>query len=142
MSCLKLKFIFNPYSVIQNLNMKRFQLNYKNTCYFTVASKIPKNKLDLSPELILGRGMTLACPAVGNPVPSITWYKDDQPIDFSLPSPYKTTSQGRQLHILSARESAVFRCHASNIAGDDEIEFDLQVLCMFYRQNIVCAKFK
>lgn len=83
--------------------------------------------------MILNNPFTLACPVQGNPLPAIIWYKNGQAINFTNSQSYRANSEGRDLYILSASEkdTAVFRCQASNKAGDDHIDFSVKVLCKF-----------
>lgn len=54
-------------------------------------------------------------------------------INFTSSQSYESLSEGRQLRIISTdtSDAAVFRCHAENKAGKDDVEFDLEILCKF-----------
>ncbi|XP_076093735.1 hemicentin-1-like isoform X1 [Mytilus galloprovincialis] len=93
-------------------------------------SQIVKDRLERNHKVILNNPFTLACPVQGNPLPAITWYKNGQTINFTNSQSYRANSKGRELYILSSseRDTAVFRCQASNKAGDDHIDFSVKVL--------------
>ncbi|XP_036351171.2 hemicentin-1 [Ochotona princeps] len=63
----------------------------------------------------------LECETRGLPVPTVTWYKDSQPVSAS--------SQGQLLHIprAQASDSATYTCRVSNVAGTAEKSFHVEV---------------
>ena len=84
--------------------------------------------------------MTLSCPAVGNPIPEITWYKNGVNLDAASRSRYEIISEGRQLRIKNAalEDTAIYTCEARNKAGRDKVDFDAEVLGM----ESLCLKVK
>uniref|UniRef100_A0A8C9UE41 Hemicentin 1 n=1 Tax=Serinus canaria TaxID=9135 RepID=A0A8C9UE41_SERCA len=73
----------------------------------------------LSPKEVkikVNHSLTLECEAHAIPAAAISWYKDGQ-------------SSGHTLHIKEAQVSDTGRytCLASNIAGEDELEFDVNI---------------
>lgn len=81
------------------------------------------------PETVLASSHSLTCPASGIPLPEIIWYKSNQPIRENT-TEYLLLNDGWTLQILSATEedSVRFTCRATNIAGQGEKAFDLNVL--------------
>ncbi|KAK7094973.1 hypothetical protein V1264_006443 [Littorina saxatilis] len=69
------------------------------------------------------------CPVTGVPQPSIIWFKDEAPL---LDWPYRdlrVTNDDRTLEVLNAQveDAGTYSCLATNPAGQDEVEFKLQV---------------
>ncbi|XP_019412229.1 PREDICTED: hemicentin-1 isoform X1 [Crocodylus porosus] len=86
--------------------------------------------MGLSPKEVkikINNSLTLECEAHGIPAASISWYKDGQPL---TPDAHITIQAGgRSLQIKEAQVSDTGRytCVASNIAGEDEMEFDVNI---------------
>ncbi|XP_027579260.2 hemicentin-1 [Pipra filicauda] len=84
----------------------------------------------LSPKEVkikVNHSLTLECEAQAIPAAAISWYKDGQPLkadDHVL-----IQASGQTLHIKEAQVSDTGRytCLASNIAGEDELEFDVNI---------------
>ncbi|XP_071421021.1 hemicentin-1 [Pithys albifrons albifrons] len=84
----------------------------------------------LSPREVkirVNHSLTLQCEAQAVPAAAISWYKDGQPLkadDHVL-----IQASGQTLHIEEAQVSDTGRytCVASNIAGEDELEFDVNI---------------
>ncbi|XP_027560313.1 hemicentin-1 isoform X2 [Neopelma chrysocephalum] len=84
----------------------------------------------LSPKEVkikVNHSLTLECEAQAVPAAAISWYKDGQPVkadDHVL-----IQASGQTLHIKEAQVSDTGRytCLASNIAGEDELEFDVNI---------------
>ncbi|XP_029819877.1 hemicentin-1, partial [Manacus vitellinus] len=84
----------------------------------------------LSPKEVkikVNHSLTLECEAQAVPAAAISWYKDGQPLkadDHVL-----IQASGQTLHIKEAQVSDTGRytCLASNIAGEDELEFDVNI---------------
>lgn len=81
------------------------------------------------PKVKVGQEITLGCPASGTPEPEILWLKNGQPIDFSLASGLREQSGGEELHIHNAvvDYGGTYTCVASNSAGDDQVNIELEV---------------
>ncbi|XP_062570988.1 hemicentin-1-like isoform X1 [Saccostrea cucullata] len=82
------------------------------------------------PKVREGEEITIRCPATGTPEPEITWLKGRQPIDFSLTSGLREENGGRELHVHNAivDYGGMYTCVASNSAGDDSVDMELEVL--------------
>ncbi|NXT68617.1 HMCN1 protein, partial [Chaetops frenatus] len=75
----------------------------------------------------VNHSMTLECEAHAIPAAAISWYKDGQPLQAD--EHVLIRGSGHTLHIREARVSDTGRytCLASNIAGEDELEFDVNI---------------
>ncbi|NWV14212.1 HMCN1 protein, partial [Ptilonorhynchus violaceus] len=83
--------------------------------------------MGLSPKEVkikVNHSLTLECEAHAIPAAAISWYKDGQANAHVL-----IQGSGRSLHIREAQVSDTGRytCLASNIAGEDELEFDVNI---------------
>ena len=87
------------------------------------------SQTEKSPKVNVGEETILYCPASGTPEPEIVWLKNSQPIDFSLTSGLREQAGGKELHIHNAvvDYGGVYTCVASNSAGDDQVEIELEV---------------
>ncbi|KAM6456551.1 hemicentin-1 isoform 2-T2 [Liasis olivaceus] len=77
--------------------------------------------------VILHSQLELECPAIGTPLPTITWLKNGQPIEGGVG--YKILLNGRRLLISRAEVSDTghYQCIATNKAGENKKEFDVIV---------------
>ncbi|KAK1804810.1 hypothetical protein P4O66_003652 [Electrophorus voltai] len=85
-------------------------------------------------EVVLNNPISLYCETNAMPPPTLTWYKDRQPIistDRVLILPGKCAwPGGRVLQIprAQAEDSGRYTCMAINEAGEDSIQYDVKVL--------------
>ena len=94
-----------------------------------------------------GDTVSLACTASGRPYPTIQWYKDGVLLtNESLTSVYNEefesngllfTSSILELCSVDEDDIGTYSCQASNSAGNDSIEFNIDVklgksLCLLY----------
>ncbi|MGH0125472.1 UNVERIFIED_CONTAM: hypothetical protein FKN15_054569 [Acipenser sinensis] len=84
----------------------------------------------LSPKEVkikVNNSLTLECEAQGIPTATLNWYKDGQPLKAD--DHVTITANGRILQIRKAQVSDTGRytCVASNIAGEDEKDFDVNI---------------
>ena len=79
--------------------------------------------------MIAGESTTLFCPVTGVPEPEIIWMKNGQPIDFEIDSNLRMQQGGKELHIHQAEveDGGFFTCVASNTAGVQQLEYDLEI---------------
>uniref|UniRef100_A0A663M826 Hemicentin 1 n=1 Tax=Athene cunicularia TaxID=194338 RepID=A0A663M826_ATHCN len=78
-------------------------------------------------KIKVNHSLTLECEAHAIPAAAISWYKDGQPLK---PDDHVIIQvSGRTLQIKEAQVSDTGRytCLASNIAGEDEVEFDVNI---------------
>lgn len=66
---------------------------------------IPNN---LTVSVWLGKVVQAKCQAIGNPVPNITWYKEDGIV---------STTTDLIINITSEKQIGIYRCVAANIRG-------------------------
>ncbi|NWT15620.1 HMCN1 protein, partial [Vireo altiloquus] len=77
--------------------------------------------------VILHSPLELDCSARGTPSPTITWFKDGQPVGEE--AGHKVLLNGQKLVISQAQvsDSGRYKCVAANKAGEHEKEFDVTV---------------
>ncbi|XP_056395554.1 LOW QUALITY PROTEIN: hemicentin-2 [Hyla sarda] len=79
-------------------------------------------------KTLLGRSLALPCVAHGDPTPRLSWYKDGVALRVgdqdSLPGPDGTIS----VLEVQQSDSGQYRCVAFSSAGEDSLEFRLEVL--------------
>lgn len=95
----------------------------------SVPPKIDSSNIVSTPEVVINNTIILHCPASGNPIPEISWYRDEDAITTNT-SRMSLLDDSWRLKISSAQTSdtARYKCRAENIAGEAEKYFDLQVL--------------
>lgn len=94
-----------------------------------VTPHIDREGLDLEPTVVLNRTLVLNCHANGIPNPEIVWLRNGELLDTNV-HPNVYLSAGRQqlrLESAAAADSAVYRCMASNKAGQDSVDFAVAV---------------
>ncbi|XP_051929217.1 hemicentin-1 isoform X2 [Hippocampus zosterae] len=85
------------------------------------------NELPDEVTVLVNKTTLLECHVDGNPVPKITWFKDNELV--SRDGPHRILSNGRTLQVLTAQVSDTGRyvCVADNVAGSVEKSFHLNV---------------
>ncbi|XP_034234598.1 hemicentin-1-like isoform X2 [Thrips palmi] len=76
------------------------------------------------------RRFMFLCAMTGSPPPSIAWFKGGFPVEnSSLNGTIQISSDGRQLHILSATNDheGLYKCHGENAAGSTNAFFKLEL---------------
>ena len=69
----------------------------------------------------MGKSITLVCPAIGTPKPTIAWYQNDQPLEtLDLNDQYI-------LKHVQPTDEGVYRCAATNKAGTAHRIFNLTI---------------
>ena len=93
-------------------------------------------EIDLdSPKVIVNQSLTLYCPATADPPPDIIWLKDGKEITpRELGKRIIISADKKSLLIKSAtiEDTARFMCVASNVAGELDRTFDVQVQGNFF----------
>ncbi|XP_047561044.1 hemicentin-1 isoform X2 [Lutra lutra] len=81
----------------------------------------------LNETVVLNNPIQLECKAAGNPLPAITWYKDNHPLSAS--SSVTFLNRGQIIDIESAQisDAGIYKCVAINSAGATELFYSLQV---------------
>uniref|UniRef100_A0A183BU16 Hemicentin-1 n=1 Tax=Globodera pallida TaxID=36090 RepID=A0A183BU16_GLOPA len=92
-----------------------------------VPPSISRESAELNPRLPLGRSLTLFCDVIGKPPPSISWTKNGT--NFRGGENVQLGEGNRSLHIqnISLTDRGVYRCEATNRAGNDSVEYRLDV---------------
>jgi hypothetical protein len=92
-----------------------------------------------------GNAVTFKCIANGLPLPIITWYK---PGNQQIINGLTVITNGSKVSILTTENSAdygLYRCQATNVAGDDEHHINVTQLCklkFYFQSNINSVAFK
>ncbi len=94
----------------------------------TVPPYIDDNNVEKNPKVVKGRHITLNCPAMGIPYPTVQWFKENVPIEADIR--HHMVQRGRQLRITAAQkeDTGSYTCMATNIAGQARRNFNLHVL--------------
>lgn len=95
----------------------------------TVPPSIDDANIVARPEVISNQNVRLTCPATGIPRPTITWHKNKEPITVS-DARHVLLDDGWTLELRNTNpeDTARYTCRATNVAGQNEKVFDLQVL--------------
>lgn len=104
-----------------------------------VPPKIDVDNSARNPEVTVNSTTVLNCPVTGNPQPDILWYRNDVLLDATNHPRYEVVANGRQLRIYGTqvKDRGNFRCTARNRAGEDSLDFDLDVFgTLFLVQTI------
>ncbi|XP_036354448.1 hemicentin-1-like isoform X2 [Octopus sinensis] len=89
--------------------------------------KLPKN-LPESNEAIFGSPILLPCPASGKPKPAITWFKNGAKIDPREAGVDILDDGSLEFVSAETKHNGVYKCIASNTAGDDSYHTSIRVL--------------
>ncbi|PVD21525.1 hypothetical protein C0Q70_17323 [Pomacea canaliculata] len=94
-----------------------------------VPPKIDVDNSARNPEVTVNSTTVLNCPVTGNPQPDVLWYRNDVLLDATNHPRYEVVANGRQLRIYGTqvKDRGNFRCTARNRAGEDSVDFDLDV---------------
>lgn len=100
---------------------------------FIAKPRIDSSRNDNELHVIYGRPITVWCPATGNPPPKIRWYRNGNEIteDEIRSNKYRILDHGHGLEISAAVsvDNGVWTCEATNAAGSNHLEIDLDVWC-------------
>ena len=100
----------------------------------TVAPDIDDADLDKNPRVNKGRTSVLFCPVTGNPTPEIIWLKDGEPLELDSRVTMEADGHELRIHNASVPDTAKYTCRARNAAGQDAVNFDLEVQGKICRQ--------
>ncbi len=97
--------------------------------YFSVPPRIDRIDLNVYPSVTVNRTVMINCPVTGTPTPDIVWMRNEEVLDPLQHPTFQFLAGGRQLRITNAQvgDSAMYRCFVSNKAGEDQVDFDLNV---------------
>ena len=95
--------------------------------FLIVPPDIDDTDLDKNPRVNKGHTSVLFCPVTGNPPPEIIWLKDGEPLE--LDTRITMEADGHELRIQNASvlDTAKYTCKARNKAGQDAVNFDVEV---------------
>ena len=90
---------------------------------------ISRQGVDTTPTVTVNDTSVLSCPVSGTPSPEVVWLRNGQLLDPTLHPNIHLVASGRQLRINSAAvtDTAVYRCLATNKAGQDHLDYNLSV---------------
>nr|CAD2157874.1 unnamed protein product [Meloidogyne enterolobii] len=96
-----------------------------------VPPKIDKEAVELNPRLPLGRSFTLFCDVKAKPEAKITWTFNGIPLENGGGLPFLSIDNGKrkflQIDNISLLHRGIYRCNAFNAAGNDSIEYKIDV---------------
>ncbi|XP_078498867.1 hemicentin-1 [Lissotriton helveticus] len=77
--------------------------------------------------VVVNNPIELECIAFGNPVPAITWFKENRPVTNT--AGVSVVNRGQILRIENAQitDTGIYKCSAINAAGQAELLYSLQV---------------
>uniref|UniRef100_A0A8B9BNN6 Hemicentin 1 n=1 Tax=Anser brachyrhynchus TaxID=132585 RepID=A0A8B9BNN6_9AVES len=86
--------------------------------------------MGLSPKEVkikVNHSLTLECEAHAIPAAAISWYKDGQPLKPDDHVIIQASGHFLQIKEAQVSDTGRYTCLASNIAGEDEVEFDVNI---------------
>lgn len=93
-------------------------------------------------EVIEGHTTYISCSASGFPDPTVIWMKEGVPLVDGVHSNKRELSNGRQLEVrqVGPKDEGLYRCQATNVAGQRAKNYRLKVLCEFSfgAHNLCC----
>ncbi|XP_074858281.1 hemicentin-1 isoform X2 [Carettochelys insculpta] len=81
----------------------------------------------LNETVVVNNPVHLECKASGNPLPVITWYKDNQLLTSAASVTFLNRGQIVQLDSVQISDTGIYKCVAVNAAGTAELFYSLRV---------------
>ncbi|XP_011902754.1 PREDICTED: hemicentin-1 isoform X2 [Cercocebus atys] len=81
----------------------------------------------LNETVVVSNPVQLECKAAGNPVPVITWYKDNRLLSGSTSMTFLNRGQIIDIESAQISDAGIYKCVAINSAGATELFYSLQV---------------
>ncbi|XP_004688211.1 PREDICTED: hemicentin-1 [Condylura cristata] len=81
----------------------------------------------LNETVVVNNPVQLECKAEGNPLPAITWYKDNRPLSGSTTVTFLNRGQIVDIERAQITDAGIYKCVAINSAGATELFYSLQV---------------
>ncbi|XP_042661906.1 hemicentin-1 isoform X1 [Tyto alba] len=81
----------------------------------------------LNETVVVNNPIHLECRVSGNPLPAITWYKDNRPLAGAASATFLNRGQVLQIEGAQISDTGIYKCVAVNTAGTAELFYSLQV---------------
>uniref|UniRef100_A0A8C3GM35 Hemicentin 1 n=1 Tax=Cairina moschata TaxID=8855 RepID=A0A8C3GM35_CAIMO len=81
----------------------------------------------LNETVVVNNPIHLECRATGNPLPAITWYKDNRPLTSATSATFQNRGQVLQIEGAQISDTGIYKCVTVNAAGSAELFYNLQV---------------
>ncbi|KAL1775484.1 hemicentin-1 isoform X4 [Sigmodon hispidus] len=81
----------------------------------------------MNETVVVNNPIQLECRAAGNPIPVITWYKDNHPLSGSTSIAFLNRGQILDIERTQISDAGIYKCVAINSAGATELFYNLQV---------------
>uniref|UniRef100_A0A8B9ER49 Hemicentin-1 n=1 Tax=Anser cygnoides TaxID=8845 RepID=A0A8B9ER49_ANSCY len=81
----------------------------------------------LNETVVVNNPIHLECRASGNPLPAITWYKDNRPLTSATSATFRNRGQVLQIEGAQISDTGIYKCVTVNAAGSAELFYNLQV---------------
>lgn len=84
-------------------------------------------------EVVEGHTTYIPCTTSGIPEPTVIWLKDGVPLIDGVHSNKRELNNGRELEVrqVGAKDEGLYRCQATNVAGQRAKNYRIKVLCEF-----------
>lgn len=93
-------------------------------------------------SVVFGFSTQLLCDVEGSPTPSITWFKDNQPIVSSPRLTYTRGGQSLRVASVQGDSTGLYTCRATNPAGTAVKHYSLSVLGKMHSKSFKTTFFK
>ncbi|XP_012942941.1 hemicentin-1 [Aplysia californica] len=115
------------YTCVATNEAGQLERNFNLDVY--IPPTIDRESLQSNLVVVQNKTLRFHCPASGIPDPDIMWMKDEYPfLDFPYPH-LRRLDDGLTLELSNAqlKDAGTYSCRASNPAGFDEVDYQLQV---------------
>ena len=105
---------------------------FANKIDFKIADKPEVTSHPESEDIEEGGNVTFSCNSTANPLPTISWTKDESPITNNSRISFSVVKRVLTITKVSRKDSGKYRCVASNKLGNDTSKAaELNVKCKF-----------
>ena len=105
---------------------------FANKIDFKIADKPEVTSHPESEDIEEGGNVTFSCISTANPLPTISWTKDESPITNNSRISFSVVKRVLTITKVSRKDSGKYRCVASNKLGNDTSKAaELNVKCEF-----------